>query len=210
MEASIFRVMIVDDHPLMRLGLRQLLSANPRFVVVAEASGGEEALLHARQFRPDLVLLDLRMKAMSGLETAIALNDMEAPARIVVLTVSEQRSDFSAMLNAGVKGYLLKDSEPEELLTHITQVAEGGTVFSAPLQALRDVQSWKADPITLLTEREQDIMKEVASGLSNKQVAENLMISEQTVKVHIRNVLRKLNVRSRVAATVLWLGAQGA
>lgn len=205
MEEQLISVMIVDDHPLMRHGIRHLLALDPRFKVTAEASNGNEALEMARQSPPDLIVLDLKMKGLSGLETLNLLRANAVNSRVVVLTVSDQRSDISALLDAGVNGYMLKDSDPEYLLNQIIQVAEGGVAFGAPLHALRNGDGWKADPFIILTEREQEVMKEVACGLSNKQVAENLAISEQTVKVHIRNVLRKLNVRSRVAATVLWL-----
>ncbi|MTD28607.1 response regulator [Erwinia sorbitola] len=205
MEEKKVSVLIVDDHPLMRDGIRQLLALDSRFTIVADVSSGSQALEIARQLPPDLILLDLRMKGLSGLETLNALRAESIYSRVVVLTVSDQRSDISALLEAGADGYLLKDSEPEELLAQIIQVAEGGVAYSAPLRALRNAENWKADPFVILTGREQEVLKEVASGLSNRQVAENLAISEQTVKVHLRSVLRKLNVRSRVAATVLWL-----
>lgn len=203
-------VMIVDDHPLMRQGIRQLLALDPLFNIVAEAGNGEDALVSARELHPALILLDLNMKGLSGLETLHALRAENILSRVVVLTVSDHRRDIAALLDAGVNGYLLKDSEPEALLHHIILVAKGGTAFSAPLEALRHDNSWNADPFINLTIRERDVMKAVASGLSNKEVAEKLEISDQTVKVHLRNVMRKLNLRSRVAATVLWLASRHA
>ncbi|ADP13245.1 MULTISPECIES: response regulator [Erwinia] len=205
MEAQKYRVLIVDDHPLLRRGLHHLLAMEPRFDLIAEAGDGEEALFKARQLHPHLILLDLKMQGMSGLETLNALHASGIASRVVVLTVSALRRDFTALQEAGAEGYLLKDSDPEELLAQIIKVAEGGVAWSHRLQAPGALESWKCDPLALLTVREQEVLKEVASGLTNKQVAENLAISEQTVKVHIRNVLRKLNVRTRVAATVLWL-----
>lgn len=203
-------VMIVDDHPLMRQGIRQLLALEPCFDIVAEVSNGEDALASARERHPALILLDLNMKGLSGLETLQALRAENICSRVVVLTVSDHRRDISALLDAGVNGYLLKDSEPEALLNHIILAAKGGSAFSAPLEALRNDDDWKTDPFISLTIRERDVMKAVASGLSNKEVAERLEISDQTVKVHLRNVTRKLNVRSRVAATVLWLASHHA
>jgi len=205
MNDTVFRVLIVDDHPLMRRGLHQLLQLDSRFQVVAEASNGTEALALARQTQPDLVLLDLNMKGLSGLETLQILRSESIPCRVVILTVSDSRSDFITLLDAGVDGYLLKDGEPEQMLTQIINVAEGGQAFSDTMQVWRDNSAWQNDPFAILTTRELDVLKEVARGLSNKEVSANLLISEQTVKVHIRSVLRKLNVRSRVAATVLWL-----
>ncbi|WP_168428587.1 response regulator [Erwinia amylovora] len=205
MEAQKYSVLIVDDHPLLRRGLHQLLAMEPRLEVIAEAGDGEEALFKARQLLPHLILLDLKMQGMSGLETLKALRSSGISSRVVVLTASALSRDFTALQQAGAEGYLLKDSEPEDLLAQIIEVAEGRVARSPCLQASGPVESWKCDPLATLTAREQEVLKEVASGLPNKQVAENLAISEQTVKVHIRNVLRKLNVRSRVAATVLWL-----
>ncbi|MEJ4045134.1 response regulator [Erwinia sp. SLM-02] len=208
MTGTIFRVLIVDDHPLMRRGLHQLLQLDSRFQVVAEASNGAEAVTLARQMQPDLVLLDLNMKGLSGLETLQILRSESIPCRVVILTVSDSRSDFFSLLDAGVDGYLLKDSEPEQMLAQIIHVAEGGQAFSDTLQPWREGRDWQDNPFAILTARELDVLKEVARGLSNKEVSENLSISEQTVKVHIRSLLRKLNVRSRVAATVLWLESQ--
>lgn len=198
-------ILIVDDHPLMRRGVRQLLELEPSFNVVAEASNGNEAVTYASQTHPDLILLDLNMKGLSGLDTLKALRNEGIDARIIVLTVSDARSDIYALLDAGADGYLLKDSEPELLLEKIRQAAKGENVFSdiiVEYLATRDDQS---DPFESLTERELDVLQEVARGMSNKQIASHLHISEETVKVHIRNMLRKLNVRSRVAATVMYL-----
>ncbi|AGH73186.1 Nitrate/nitrite response regulator protein [Edwardsiella piscicida C07-087] len=197
--------MIVDDHPLMRRGVRQLLELDSVFSVVAEASNGSEAIALAERSQPDLILLDLNMKGLSGLDTLKALRNEGIDARIIILTVSDARSDVYALVDAGADGYLLKDSEPEALLAQIRQAAEGRSVFSESVLAYLSTRSEIADPLADLTERELDVLQEVARGMSNKQIAAQLHISEETVKVHIRNLLRKLNVRSRVAATVLYL-----
>lgn len=200
-----FRVMIVDDHPLMRRGIRQLLELDPLFDVAAEASSGSEAIALAERIQPDLILLDLNMKGLSGLDTLKALRNEGVDARIIILTVSDARSDVYALVDAGADGYLLKDSEPETLLAQIHQAAEGHNVFSEAVLNYLGTRSEIADPLADLTERELDVLQEVARGMTNKQIAAQLHISEETVKVHIRNLLRKLNVRSRVAATVLYL-----
>lgn len=200
-----YRVMIVDDHPLMRRGIKQLLGLDARFGVVAEAGNGSEAVALALQHAPDVILLDLNMKGMSGLDTLLALRDEGVDARIIVLTVSDARSDLYALIDAGADGYLLKDSEPEQLLEHISAAAEGQNAISDAMTDYLLARSEQRDPFTALTERELDVLQEVARGLSNKQVAAQLHISEETVKVHIRNILRKLDVRSRVAATVMYL-----
>ncbi|TDY81569.1 UNVERIFIED_ORG: LuxR family two component transcriptional regulator [Pantoea allii] len=205
MQQPALTLMIVDDHPLMRRGVRQLLALDPRLEVIAEASNGTEALAEARHQEPDIILLDLNMKGMSGLDTLKALRHEGISSRILVLTVSDARSDISAMVDAGADGYLLKDSEPEVLLAHIQQASRGEKVFSEGVTRYLANRQHSADPLRQLTERERDVLQEVARGLSNKEVAAILHISEETVKVHIRNLLRKLDVRSRVAATVMWL-----
>lgn len=205
MQQSALTLMIVDDHPLMRRGVRQLLALDPRLEVIAEANNGTEALAEARRQEPDIILLDLNMKGMSGLDTLKAMRHEGISSRILVLTVSDTRSDIFAMVDAGADGYLLKDSEPEILLGHILQASRGEKVFSEGVASYLDNRQHSADPLRQLTERERDVLQEVARGLSNKEIASILHISEETVKVHIRNLLRKLDVRSRVAATVMWL-----
>ncbi|RZK09381.1 MAG: response regulator [Pantoea sp.] len=205
MQQPALTLMIVDDHPLMRRGVCQLLALDPRLEVIAEASNGTEALAEARHQEPDIILLDLNMKGMSGLDTLKALRHEGISSRILVLTVSDARSDIFAMVDAGADGYLLKDSEPEVLLGHILQASRGEKVFSEGVTRYLANRQHSADPLRQLTERERDVLQEVARGLSNKEVAAILHISEETVKVHIRNLLRKLDVRSRVAATVMWI-----
>ncbi|WP_416411941.1 response regulator [Pantoea sp. App145] len=205
MDLQTLTIMIVDDHPLMRRGIRQLLALEPKLQVVAEANNGTEALAEARRLAPDVILLDLNMKGMSGLDTLKALRNEDISARILVLTVSDARNDIYAMVDAGADGYLLKDSEPEQLLQQILRGAQGENVFSEIVVEYLANRPHSSNPFRLLTERELDVLQEVARGLSNKEIASTLHISEETVKVHIRNMLRKLDVRSRVAATVLWL-----
>ncbi len=196
---------MIDDHPLMRRGITQLLQLDDSFEVLAEASNGTEGLALAKQFSPDMIILDLNMKGMSGLDVLKALRLDDIDARIAVLTVSDARSDIFALIEAGADGYLLKDTEPDTLLVQLKKIAEGQVVLSdAVKQRLLDNHSAN-DPLQLLTDREMDVLKLIATGLSNKQIANQLFISEETVKVHIRNLLRKLNVHSRVAATVLYL-----
>ncbi len=212
-EATPFQVMIVDDHPLMRRGVRQLLELDSGFEVVAEAGDGASAIDLANRLDIDVILLDLNMKGMSGLDTLNALRRDGVTAQIIILTVSDASSDVFALIDAGADGYLLKDSDPEVLLEAIRAGAKGSKVFSERVnQYLREREMFGAeeDPFSVLTERELDVLHELAQGLSNKQIASVLNISEQTVKVHIRNLLRKLNVRSRVAATILFLQQRGA
>ncbi|WP_051155657.1 LuxR C-terminal-related transcriptional regulator [Leminorella grimontii] len=189
----------------MRRGVRQLLELEPSLNIVAEASNGNEAITYASQFQPDLILLDLNMKGLSGLDTLKALRNEGIDSRIIVLTVSDNRNDIYALIDAGADGYLLKDSEPELLLEKIKQASLGENVYSDVILDYLASRNDQTDPFESLTERELDVLQEVARGMSNKQIATHLHISEETVKVHIRNMLRKLNVRSRVAATVMYL-----
>ncbi|WP_136138284.1 nitrate/nitrite response regulator protein NarP [Escherichia coli] len=212
-EATPFQVMIVDDHPLMRRGVGQLLELDPGFEVVAEAGDGASAIDLANRLDIDVILLDLNMKGMSGLDTLNALRRDGVTAQIIILTVSDASSDVFALIDAGADGYLLKDSDPEVLLEAIRAGAKGSKVFSERVNQYlheREMFGAEEDPFSVLTERELDVLHELAQGLSNKQIASVLNISEQTVKVHIRNLLRKLNVRSRVAATILFLQQRGA
>ncbi|AIR67469.1 nitrate/nitrite response regulator protein NarP [Cedecea neteri] len=211
-EKTVYQVLIVDDHPLMRRGVRQLLELDSTFTVVGEASSGAEAISLANRLSPDLILLDLNMKGLSGLDTLNALRRDGISARVVILTVSDARSDIFTLIDAGADGYLLKDSDPEVLLQDIHRCLTGEKAFSEQVHEYltnRGSERQSSDPFAILTERELDVLSEVARGLSNKQIASGLHISEETVKVHIRNLLRKLQVRSRVAATVLFLESRG-
>ena len=204
------KVLLIDDHPLMRQGMRQLLELENNFEVVGEASNGTDGIALALRLSPDVIILDLNMKGISGLDTLRALRSEGVDARIVVLTVSDSRTDIFALMDAGVDGYLLKDSDTSELLEKIREVAQGKMVLSeAVKQHLLNRRSIE-DPLGNLTDRERDVLQWIATGMSNKQIANQLFISEETVKVHIRNLLRKLNVHSRVAATVLYLESQKA
>ncbi|HFH3585947.1 TPA: two-component system response regulator NarL [Pseudomonas aeruginosa] len=206
------RLLLVDDHPMMRKGVAQLLELEDDLSVVGEAGSGEEALRLAAELDPDMILLDpdmilldLNMKGMNGLDTLRALREAGVDARIVVFTVSDDKGDVVNVLRAGADGYLLKDMEPERLLEHIRQAATGQMTLSPQLtqilaQALRgDDRSKSLDE---LTERERQILRQIAHGYSNKMIARKLDITEGTVKVHVKRVLHKLGMRSRVEAAV--------
>ena len=200
-------VLIIDDHPLFRKGVRQLVDLEPTLQVVGEASSGEEGILIAEKCQPDLVLLDLNMKGMGGLQTLERIKAGNADTRVVVLTVSDTPDDLIAAIRTGADGYLLKDMEPEELLARIKEAVFGRTVISEGLagrlaQALREEATAKNRSTQDLTERERDILRCLAEGKSNKLIARDLDITEGTVKVHVKNLLRKLSFRSRVEAAV--------
>ena len=144
------------------------------------------------------------MKGLSGLDTLKGLRAEGVDARILILTVSDAKNDIYTLIDAGADGYLLKDTEPETLLEQIKQIAQGEVILSDSIKDLLLERRHERNPLDSLTDREMDVLRQIATGLSNKQIAAQLFISEETVKVHIRNLLRKLNVHSRVAATVLF------
>ncbi|WGE34040.1 response regulator [Actinobacillus genomosp. 1] len=203
-----YKILLIDDHPLMRQGIRQILELEDNFIIVGEASNGTDGISIALDKNPDLIILDLNMKGISGLDTLRALRKHGIDSRIIVLTVSDEQSDIFALMDAGVDGYLLKDSDTAELVENIRKAAQGETVLSESVKQHLLERRPENDPLSVLTDRERDVLQWIATGMSNKQIASQLFISEETVKVHIRNLLRKLNVHSRVAATVLYLEQQ--
>lgn len=202
---TVCKVMLVDDHPLMRRGIHQLLSFEPEFEVVAEASSGADAVATAHELELDLVLLDLNMKGMSGLDTLKALRADGCEACIVILTVSDSPADIEAIVRSGADGYLLKDTEPDELVELLKQAHEGDKAYSQAVAKYLNEREGQEDVFDTLTDRETQILQEVARGFRNKQIADRLFISESTVKVHMKSLLKKLKVPSRTAATVLYL-----
>ncbi|QXO16521.1 MULTISPECIES: response regulator [Vibrio] len=199
------RIMLVDDHPLMRRGINQLLSLEDEFEVVTEACNGNEAIALAHEFDPDMILLDLNMKGLSGLDTLKALRADGSGATIVILTVSDSAADIEAIVRAGADGYLLKDTEPDELIALLKEAIGGNKAYSDVVARYLLERKDQQDVFDSLTEREAQILGEVAKGYRNKQIADRLFISESTVKVHMKSLLKKLHVPSRTAATVLYL-----
>ncbi|EGU42295.1 MULTISPECIES: response regulator [Vibrio] len=206
---TVCKVMLVDDHPLMRRGISQLLSFEDEFEVIAEANNGIEAVALAHEEEPDLILLDLNMKGMSGLDTLKALRTDGSSANIVILTVSDSPADIEAIVKAGADGYLLKDTEPDELIELLKQAHGGDKAYSSVVARYLNDAGSRNDIFDQLTEREMQILQEVAKGYRNKQIADHLFISESTVKVHMKSLLKKLQVPSRTAATVLYLERYG-
>ena len=206
-EADRSTVLVIDNHPLFRRGVKQLLALDPRLELVGEASSGEEGVPLVLGLDPDLVLLDLNMKGMNGIETLKQLREAGCAARIVMLTVSDSADDVVAAIRAGADGYLLKDMEPEDLLASIRDALFGRMAISDSLagvlaRALRGEAQSVVRDTGPLTDRERDILACIATGMSNKLIARELDITEGTVKVHVKNLLKKLNFRSRVEAAV--------
>lgn len=200
-------VLLVDDHPMLRKGVMDLIELEEDLSVVAESGSGEEAIAQAVRIEPDLILLDLSMKGMNGIETLKSLRTAGVHSRIVVFTVSDDQDDVIMALKAGADGYLLKDIEPEALIENIRQACQGKMVLSEELtqvlaMACRDDNRHKKTSIDNLTKREKQILKRIATGLSNKMIAKELEITEATVKVHVKHILKKMKLASRVEAAV--------
>ncbi len=205
---SIPSILLVDDHPLLRKGLTQLIEDEDDLQVAGEASSGAEALELAEKLDPDLIVLDLNMQGMDGLETLRRLRDNGVTAKIVMLTVSDTDEDVVQAITYGADGYLLKDMSPENILERIREATLGKMVISEKLttvlaDALRKGDT-KPNLLNSLTSREHEILKHIAKGLSNKLIARELDISDGTVKVHVKHILKKLGLRSRVQAAV-WM-----
>lgn len=206
-------IMLVDDHPLLRKGLRQLLTLSGDMEVVAEASNGKDAIKLASELDPDLILLDLNMQGMDGLETLRHLRDEGVTSRIVMLTVSDADEDVLSAISAGADGYLLKDMEPEDMLVQIERALSGKMVLSEAVTqvlatAIRNPTTKAVEGSDSLTQRELEILKLIAKGMSNKVIARELDISDGTVKVHVKHLLKKLHLRSRVEAAVWMINQQ--
>jgi len=203
------RVLIIDDHALFRVGLQGLLEQ--RGIEVADAvASGIEGIQRAEELKPDIVLLDLRMPDMGGLEVLQKLRENESAIPVVILTTSDEETDLIKSLRSGAQGYLLKDMEPDELVSALRDIENGKNVVAQDLtDALaRMVQGDTnvADdegPFSELTPREMEILCLLAEGQSNKLIARNLGISDGTVKLHVKAILRKLGIHSRVEAAVI-------
>lgn len=204
------RVLLVDDHALVRKGLEQLLESRG-VEVVASVGTGAEGIEQVKSCAPDIVLLDVKMPGMSGLDTLVALRDMGCDIPILMLTMSREESDLQAALRGGAQGYLLKDMDPEDLVPALQDAIKGDNVVAKELigSLTRIVQGQPRSsvnasaPFSDLTPREQEILHLLAEGLSNKGIARALDITDGTVKLHVKSILRKLGVHSRVEAAVI-------
>lgn len=196
------RIVVVDDHALFRRGLVGLLSEMENFNVVGEASNGEEALGVIARKEPDVVLLDINMPGMSGIETLSALRRQGLKSQVLMLTISQQEEDLLGAIRAGAQGYLLKNAEPETLQTTIKQVMAGKSVLAPEVtaQVFRLVRSGQLGSSNILTEREVEVLCNLARGLTTSQTGSEMFISENTVKTHIRHILEKLEVSNRAEA----------
>jgi DNA-binding NarL/FixJ family response regulator len=202
------RVVLVDDQAMVRTGLRMVLAAEPDIEVVGEAADGAAGVRVVTEQQPDVVLLDVRMPGMDGLEAARRILAAGPPTRVVVLTTFDEDEYVTAALRAGVSGFLLKVAPPEDLVTAVRTVAAGHGLLD-PAVTLRVIETYAAAPapdpasaqaLAQLTERETDVLGLVAAGLSNAEIAARLYLGEATVKTHVSRILLKLGLRDRVQA----------
>ncbi|HUS60590.1 MAG TPA: response regulator transcription factor [Acidimicrobiales bacterium] len=208
---DVIRVLIADDQPLFRRGLYVVLGTEDRIEVVGEAENGEEAVAKVRELAPDVVLMDVRMPRMNGIEAARAIQDESPTTKILMLTVSDEDADLFEAVKAGAVGYLLKEVSVEEVADAVRAVVAGQTLIT-PSMASKLLEEFKgmakrvdertqyASPT--LTNRELEVLKLVAKGMSNREIADQLYISENTVKNHVRNILEKLHLHSRMEAVI--------
>jgi DNA-binding NarL/FixJ family response regulator len=208
------KILLVDDQPLLRTGFRMILSAEPGFSVVGEAADGASGVEAARRLAPDVVLMDIRMPGMDGIQAtrALAGPGVDDPMKVLILTTFGLDEYVVEALRAGASGFLLKDSPPEDLVEAIKIVAAGDALLAPSVtRRLLDRVASRLPParetvipaLEQLTEREMEVLKLVARGLSNAEIAEKLVVSETTVKTHVSRVLDKLDLRDRVQAVIL-------
>lgn len=199
------RVMIVDDHPVIRSGVRQILSQAPDISVVAEAVDGEDALEKNRQFQPDIIILDIRLPVMDGVQVVRELKRIHSPARVLVLSAYDDPGYVKGLFGLGIAGFLLKEEMPETLLSAVRGIAAGQTGWVSRRIALKISSLFNEQKVIprALTRREIQVLREVVAGKSNSKVASTLQISEKTVEKHLMMVMKKLGVETRVEAAVL-------
>jgi DNA-binding NarL/FixJ family response regulator len=204
------KVLVVDDHALFRRGIIDVLSHQANLKVVGEAIDGLEAIQKAEETRPDVILMDLNMPHCNGLEATQALQAKMPQVNILVLTVSDSEADLFAAMKFGAKGYILKNTEPDELVSAILHIAQGGAIIS-PLMATKLLTEFKdlginvaddtaREPHARLSPRELEVLKLVAQGATNREIADSLFISENTVKTHLSNIMEKLHLANRSQA----------
>lgn len=205
------RVLVVDDHALFRRGLQMVLEQEPDIEVVGEAGDGGEAVQVAADSTPDIVLMDVRMPKRGGIDACSSIHEVVPSAKIIMLTISDEEADLYEAIKAGAMGYLLKEISIEEVATAIRAV-HGGQSLISPSMASKLITEFatmsrrgedrQQVPTPRLTDREMEVLKLVAKGLNNRDIAKQLFISENTVKNHIRNILEKLQLHSRMEAVV--------
>lgn len=199
MNDPLIRILTVDDHPLLRQGIAAIINSQPNFQLIAEAASGREAIQKFKEHVPDVTLMDLRLPDMSGIDAVSVIRSEFPEARVIMLTTFEGDVEIQRALAAGAFGYLLKSMPPKDLVDAIRQVHAGKKRIPAEVAAC--LAEHLADE--MLTEREIDVLRHVAGGNRNRDIAERLFISEETVKVHIRHIMQKLGASDRTEAIAI-------
>ena len=206
------RVLVVDDQELVRAGFRALLDSDPDIEVVGESGDGRAAIEHVRRQEPDVVLMDIRMPELNGIEATRVIRELDDPPEVLILTTFDTDDNAFDALEAGAAGFLVKDTPPAQLLEAVKAAAGGGSVISPAttrrlvdhlVAARMDRDRSVPDQLEVLTDREREVLELIASGCSNREISARLGISEMTAKTHVSRVLTKLNLESRVQAAVL-------
>jgi DNA-binding NarL/FixJ family response regulator len=201
MENKNIKIMVVDDHPVVRMGLAAMISMQPNMEVIAEASNGQQALNLFKQYRPDITLMDLRLPELSGIDAITAIRKEFSDARIIVLTTYDGDEDVYRALQAGAQAYLLKEMFRKELVKAITIVHAGQQYFPSTVAS----RLAERMPRSELSSREMDVLRMIVNGKSNKEIGTSLLITEKTVKFHVSSILSKLDAADRTQAVTIAL-----
>jgi two-component system nitrate/nitrite response regulator NarL len=205
-ELNEIKILIVDDHPLIRRGLSTVIAEAEGITLVGEASDGLQAIKRARDLSPDVVLMDIMMPTMNGVEATAVILRNQPWVKVMMLTISDKEEDLYSAIKAGASGYLLKNVRPPELVDAIEQVVQGGAIITQNLapRLLDDLMDERAEfdtaSPTAITRRERDVLELVSAGFSNREIADKLFVSENTVKTHLRNIMDKYHFKNRAQA----------
>lgn len=202
-------VLIADDHSLMREGLKQILELEPNIKVVSSVSNGEEAIKEAQKLKPDVILLDINMPKLNGLDALRRIKDIGINSKIIMLTIHDAREYLYETIRIGANGYVLKDADSDTLIKAIKDVVEGKSYIQPSLSELlvkefnaKEGKDKETSLIESLTKREYEVLTLIAEGMNNREIAEKLFISEKTVKNHVSNIFKKIDVSDRVQAAI--------